>query len=141
MTVDQLSGLLDEVQLATLATIRKDGSVLLSPIWFVWEDGGFTLALGSHDVKLGHIQREPRVTIAVAEREFPYRGFELRGTARVADVPYGPTIRRIAMRYVGEAASSFYADDRGGTVIRIEGDQTRGWDFADDLSAMGVYRA
>jgi PPOX class probable F420-dependent enzyme len=138
LPVERLDGLLEEAHLATLATIRKDGSVLLSPIWFVWEDDGFTLALGSNDVKLGHIQREPRVTIAVAEREFPYRGFELRGTARVASIPYGPTIRRIAARYVGEAASSFYADDRGGTIIRVEGTATRGWDFRDDLEAMGV---
>ena len=48
LTIEQLDGLLDEPHLATLATIRKDGSVLLSPIWFVWEDGGFTLAIGSH---------------------------------------------------------------------------------------------
>ena len=141
LTIDDLRGLLDEPHLATLATIRQDGSVLLSPIWFAWEDGGFTLALGSHDIKLTHITREPRVTIAVAEREFPYRGFELRGTARVADVPYGPTIRRIAARYVGASASSFYADDRGGTVIRVEGDRIRAWDFADDLTTMGVYTA
>ncbi len=138
LTPDQLRGLLDEPQLATLATFRKDGSVLLSPIWHVWEDGGFTLGLAGGDVKLTHIARDPRVTIVVAEREFPYRGFELRGTARVADIPYGPTIRRIAARYVGEAASTFYADDRGGTIIRVEGAATRGWDFADDLAAMGV---
>ena len=140
LTIDQLHGLLEEPQLATLATIRKDGSVLLSPVWFIWEDGGFTLALSRDDIKLTHIAREPRVTIVVAEREFPYRGLELRGTAGVAgpDRPYGPTVRRMATRYVGAEASAFYDDEHVGMIVRVEGDQVRAWDFADDLGAMGV---
>jgi PPOX class probable F420-dependent enzyme len=134
----QLGGLLDEPQLATLATVRRDGSILLSPIWYLWEDGGFTLGVAVGDGKLKHIEREPRVTIVVGEREFPYRGFEMRGEARIADIPYGPTMRRIAARYVGEAASGYYDDDEGGVIVRIEGTATRGWDFRDDLEAMGV---
>lgn len=138
LTVDQLGGLLDERRLATLATVRKDGSILLSPLWYVWEDGGFTLGMAAGDGKLKHLERDPRVTIVVAEDEFPYRGFEMRGVARRLDVPYGPEIRRIATRYVGAAAADFYDDDRGGTVVRIEPGESRGWDFRDDLHAMGV---
>ena len=94
--------------------------------------------MAAGDGKLKHIAREPRVTIVVADEAFPYRGFELRGVARMLDVPYGPAIRRIASRYVGDAASDYYDDDGGGTVVRIEPGDTRGWDFADDLADMGV---
>jgi PPOX class probable F420-dependent enzyme len=139
LTPDQLGGLLDERRLATLATIRKDGTVLLSPLWFIWEDDGFTLGVAAGDGKLKHIEREPRVSIVVAEDEFPYRGFELRGLARVVDVPYGPEIRRIATRYVGAAAADYYDDEKGGTVLRVEPGDARGWDFADDLTEMGVF--
>ena len=135
---DQLGGLLDDVRLAHLATIRKDGSVLLSPIWYIWEDGGFTLGIAAGDGKLKHLARDPRVTIVVAEDDFPYRGFEVRGVARLVDVPYGPTVRRIATRYVGEPAAAFYDDEQGGTIVRIEPGESRGWDFRDDLEAMGV---
>jgi len=138
LTTDQLGGLLDETQLATLATFRRDGSVLLSPIWHVWEDGGFTLAMAADDGKIRHIERDPRVTIVVAERDFPYRGFEVRGTARISDLPYPGTIRRIAARYVGDDAAAFYDDAAGGVVVRIEPEASRGWDFRDDLEAMGV---
>ena len=138
LTPDQLGGLLDEVRLATLATIRKDGTVLLSPIWFVWEDGGFTVGIAAGDGKLKHIERDPRVTIVVSEDAFPYRGFEVRGTARSLDVPYGPAVRRIATRYVGEQGAAFYDDSDGGAVVRIEPGESRGWDFGDDLQAMGA---
>ena len=90
LSAEQLGGLLDERHLATLATVRADGSIMLSPIWYIWEDGGFTLGMAAGDGKLKHIAREPRVTIVVADEAFPYRGFELRGVARMLDVPYGP---------------------------------------------------
>ena len=138
LTPDQLGGLLDEVRLATLATIRKDGTVLLSPIWYIWEDGGFTVGMAAGDGKLKHLARDPRVTIVVSEDGFPYRGFEMRGIATLLDVPYGPSVRRIATRYVGEAGAAYYDDEYGGTVVRIEPGDMRGWDFRDDLEAMGV---
>ena len=138
LTPDQLDGLLDEVHLAHLATIRKDGTVLLSPLWYIWEDGGFTIGMAAGDGKLKHLAREPRVTIVVGEDAFPYRGFEMRGTATLLDIPYGPTIRRIATRYVGAKGADYYDDDHGGTVVRIEPGDMRGWDFRDDLETMGV---
>ena len=141
LSVEQLGGLLDERRLAVMSTYRADGTVLLSPLWFIWEDGGFTIGMAAGDGKLKHLRRDPRVTIVVNEDEFPYRGFELRGVARLLDdTQYGPVIRRIARRYVGEEASAFYDDERGGTVARIEPGETRGWDFADDLEEMGVYQ-
>ena len=114
LSIDQLDGLLDEQHLATLATFRQDGSVLQSPIWYVWEDGGFTLAMAANDGKLKHIARDPRVTIVVAEDALPYRGFEVRGHAVPTDRPYAPTVRRIARRYVGAQGESFYADSSDG---------------------------
>jgi len=139
LTPDQLGGLLEERRLAHLATFRKDGTVLLSPIWYIWEDGGFTLGIAAGDGKLKHLARDPRVTIVVAEDDFPYRGFEARGIAQLLDRPYGPDVRRIAARYVGPEAASFYDDERGGTIVRIVPPDSRGWDFGDDLEAMGVY--
>jgi PPOX class probable F420-dependent enzyme len=138
LTPDQLDGLLDERRLAHLATFRKDGTVLLSPIWYIWEHGGFTLGMAAGDGKLKHIARDPRVTIVVAEDDLPYRGFEVRGIAQLLDIPYGPEIKRIATRYVGAEAATFYDDAPGGTIVRIEPGDSRGWDFRDDLEAMGV---
>jgi PPOX class probable F420-dependent enzyme len=139
LSPDQLDGLLDEVRLAALATVRQDGSVMLSPIWYIWEDDGFTLGIAAGDGKLKHMAREPRVTIVVAEDALPYRGFEIRGRAQLTDIPYAPVIRRIARRYVGPRGEGFYADGEAGVVVRIESGDRRGWDFRDDLAAMGVW--
>jgi PPOX class probable F420-dependent enzyme len=122
LSVEQLDGLLDERRLAVMSTFRADGSVLLSPLWFIWEDGGFTIGMAASDGKLKHLRRDPRVSIVVNEDEFPYRGFEVRGEARLLDV------------------AVYYDDDHGGTIARIEPGDARGWDFRDDLTEMGVYK-
>lgn len=133
LTPDQLDGLLERQVLAVLATTRKDGSVLLSPIWFIWEDGGFTLGMDEGDIKLRHIARDPRVSIVVSETEVPYRGYEIRGVARIAGVTYAPEMRRIGRRYLGPRADAFYPDGSTGSIVRIEPGDSRGWDFRDEF--------
>ncbi len=85
------------------------------------------------DAKLRHVERDPRVTIVVAEPDPPYRGIEIRGLAETVDLPYGQTIRRIGRRYVGARADEFWSDDSDtGIVLRIAPGDLRAWDFADD---------
>jgi PPOX class probable F420-dependent enzyme len=135
LTPDQLDGLLDSNHLAVLATTRQDGTALLSPVWFIWEDGGFTVGINAGDVKLRHILRDPQVTILVYEDGLPYRGFEVQGTARIVDLPYGANMRRIGRRYLGPAIDPAYPDDAEGSIVRIEPGRTRGWDFSDDFAS------
>jgi PPOX class probable F420-dependent enzyme len=134
LTPEQLDGLLESQRLAILATTRRDGTALLSPVWFIWEDGGFTLGINAGDVKLDHIVREPRVTILVYEDGLPYRGFEVRGTARIVELPYAENMRRLGRRYLGPAIDPAYPDDAQGSIVRIEPGTTRGWDFSDDFA-------
>jgi PPOX class probable F420-dependent enzyme len=133
LTPADLGDLLERPLLATLATRRIDDSILLSPVWHEWRDGGFLIGVEADDGKLRHVKRDPRVTISVAEGGPPYRGLEIRGIAQIQAVPYGPTIRRIGRRYIGQAADEFWAeDDDTGVVLRVAPGSLRAWDFADD---------
>ena len=128
-----IEDLLGEQHLATLATHRKDGSVLLSPLWYVWENGRFQLGVSAGDIKLRHIARDPQVTIVVAEEAPPYRGIEVRGVAHVDETNYPPRMRALARRYLGPSGDEIYGDDEEGAIITIEPFATRTWDFDDDL--------
>jgi hypothetical protein len=55
LAVEELGDLLTQPLLAVLATYRRDGSVLLSPVWHEWRDGGFTVATGSKGIKAKHL--------------------------------------------------------------------------------------
>ena len=50
-----------------LATLRTDGTVLLSPVCHEWRDGGFNIWVERQNVKARHLRHDPRATILVAE--------------------------------------------------------------------------
>ena len=84
LVVEDLGTLLEEPLLAVLATLRRDGSVLLSPVWHEWRDGGFNVWVEADNVKVRHLRRDPSATIVVAESEAPLRGLEVRGTVELS---------------------------------------------------------
>ena len=134
LTAGDLGDLLDRPLVAILATMRRDGTVLLSPIWHEWRDDGFNVWVEQQDVKARHLRRDPRVTILVAESDPPFRAIEVRGPARFVEAGVSETALRIASRYIGpEEAAAYVEPLRGADVIvRIEPGDIRAWDFADE---------
>jgi uncharacterized protein len=101
--VDMLGDLFDQPWLATLATYRKDGTALLSPVWFAWDGTAFLVSLVHGDWKELHLRRNPRASLLIAEEaSYPGRAVEAAGTAHVTPDPSAVAIRRIAARYLGE---------------------------------------
>lgn len=135
LTVDQLGDLLELPLLAVLATCRRDGTALLSPVWHEWRDGGFQVVTGSAGVKAAQLRRDPRASIVVCEDSLPYRGIEVRCRAQLVTSGVGDAVSRIATRYLGQEAGAAYAaraaDD---LIIRLEPPDLRAWDFADELA-------
>jgi PPOX class probable F420-dependent enzyme len=133
--MDDLGDLAELRLLAVLATYRQDGTVLLSPVWHEWRDGGFGVVTGSRDVKAAHLRRDRRASIVVCEPSPPYRGVELRCNARLVTAGVGDAVRRIACRYLGLEAGAAYAEGAGDDLlIRLEPGDLRAWDFTDDFS-------
>ena len=135
LTIADLGDLLELRLLAVLATYRRDGTVLLSPVWHEWRDGGFQVVTSSHNVKAAHLRRDPRASIVVCEHTPPYRGVEVRCHARLATAAAGEAVPRIASRYLGAEAGAAYAESAGDDLlIRLEPGDVRAWDFADEAS-------
>jgi PPOX class probable F420-dependent enzyme len=133
LAVSDLGDLLEQRLVAVLATYRRDGGVLLSPVWHEWRDGGFDLATGAGDVKVRHLRRDPRASIAVYEQVPPYRGVELRAHARLVTEGAHDVARRLAVRYLGaEEGEAYVAGGGDDVVIRLEPGELRAWDFADE---------
>src|SRR3954447_18886357 len=135
LAVEDLGDLVEQPLVAVLATYRRDGTVLLSPVWHEWRDGGFNVATGSGDVKAQHLRRDPRASIVVCDDGPPYRGIEVRANARLSRPDDRSIIRRIATRYLGPEAGDQYAQGGGDDLlIRLEPDALRAWDFADEFA-------
>ena len=137
LAVEDLGDLLDQPMVAVLATLRMDGSVLLSPVYFEWRDGGFNIWVEQQNVKARHLRRDARATILVAESDPPLRAIEVRGQARFIEEGVSETALRIVTRYEGpdDGAADVEALRSADVIIRIEPGDIRVWDYADELSA------
>jgi PPOX class probable F420-dependent enzyme len=135
LAIEELGDLVELPLLAILATHRQDGSVMLSPVWHEWRDGGFNVVTRSSDGKVKHLRQDPRANIVVCEHVPPYRSIELRTEARLLGNDDEVATIRIAARYLGQEGAERYAEEAGDDVlIRLEPGVLRTWDFADDLN-------
>jgi len=109
-----------------LATVRKDGSPHIAPIWFEFDDetDDIIFLTGEETVKATNMGREPRVSIVVDTEEFPF------GWARADGVVVSMDEDRLlhwatetCRRYVGEdRADEFGARNGvpGELVVRVK---------------------
>jgi PPOX class probable F420-dependent enzyme len=136
LAVQELGDLLAQPLVAVLATYRRDGTVLLSPVWHEWRDGGLNIVTGSQGIKAKHLRRDPRAAAVVYEHVPPYRGLELHATPTLVTEGVAEIGERIAIRYLGREEGAKYAEEAGDDLlIRLEPGKLRTWDFADDFAA------
>ena len=69
---------------ATLGTTNGDGTMLLTPIWYLYENGRIYLPTGSRSHKVRNIQARPSVTVMVDQRQpTSHRWASASGTAEI----------------------------------------------------------
>src|SRR3954449_13037700 len=133
LAVGDLGDLVELPLVAVLATYRRDGAVLLSPVWHEWREAGFNVVTGSDGVKGQHLRRDPRASIVVAEDDPPYRGIEVRCRARLLAAGLEDAVR-VAARYLGREAGAAYVETvHDDLLVRLEPGELRAWDFADEF--------
>ena len=106
-----LDAFLHEPNPAVMATIRPDGSPHTAATWYDWEDGRVLLNLDESRVRLGHLRRDPRVSVTVLGGADGWYGHvTLAGEVEsLEDDPRLDDIDRLALRYTG---SPFRSRDR-----------------------------
>ena len=90
---------------AHLATIMKDGSPQISPVWVDY-DGTYILVNTARDrQKVINIRRDPRVAVSIQDPDNPYRKLLVRGRVVEETIQNaGNHIDRLAKKYTGAAS-------------------------------------
>lgn len=111
---------------AVVATIRKDGSPYSSVTWYDYDENGLFQNLDGARVRLGHLRRDPRLSVTVFDPSNPYWQLTLLGrVTRIEDDTDFSGINRLAQRYIG----SDYPDTSSPRVNTwMEVESWNGWD-------------
>jgi PPOX class probable F420-dependent enzyme len=120
-----------------LATVKKDGSSHIVPIWFVLDgsnkngngdrkDGDIIFTTNGSSVKAKNIERDNRVSICVDDQTPPFSFVIVYGTAKIHHYRQNELFRfatRIARRYMGKDNAENYGRRNiaeGEVLIRIK---------------------
>ena len=120
---------------AVVATLRRDGSPVSTPTWYLWDDGRVLLNMDEGRVRLRHLRRDPRLTLTVLDGDDWYthvsllgRAVELREDEGLAD------INRIAAHYIG---SDYPDQERPRWTAVMEVERWHGWGALKDNDQAG----
>ena len=116
-----------------LATVKKDGSPHIVPIWFVLESrnksGGIFDIIFTTDntsIKARNIQRNNRVSICVDDQTPAFSFVIVNGTAKIYNIKRDELFRiarKIALRYMGKDKAEDYGrrnSTEGEVLVRIK---------------------
>jgi PPOX class probable F420-dependent enzyme len=118
-------------RIATLATIRANGSPHITPVWFRYEDGDFVVSVDRGSQKHRNIERDSRVELCIDDRERPpFHTVIVRGRASVEPSPSKEWRLALAVHYLGEEKGHRYVesnDNPNGVLLRIAPERISGW--------------
>lgn len=99
----EIETFLREPNPAIVATVRADGSPHSVATWYDWVDGLILMNMDAKRVRLGHLRRDPRVSLTVLDKNSWYSHVSLAGVVdRLENDTELADIDRLALRYTGK---------------------------------------
>ena len=113
--------LLERPNFPVVATASPDGVPVSSVIWAGVEQQAVVFVTARHAPKARNIERNPRVSLSLHDRENPYKAAEVRGRAELLDRDPQPLLDELSLKYTGQRYE--HADDEELVVVRLVPDR------------------
>jgi PPOX class probable F420-dependent enzyme len=112
--------------LAYIGTVDPDGQPQVTPVWVDVRDGklAFNTALGR--AKARNLQKDPRVSLAIADPDDPYRYVEVQGRATLTEDGADEFIDDLAKKYLGVDAYPNRTPGERRVTVLVEPDKYLG---------------
>ena len=82
-----------------LTTVDPDGQPQTSPVWFVWQDGGFLFYSQPHATKLRNLRANRKVALTLGSDETASSYVTFEGVAALPEGPRGDQVPAYLQKY------------------------------------------
>jgi PPOX class probable F420-dependent enzyme len=104
-----------------LATLEPDGSPQVTPVWIDVDDEHILINTAKGRKKVRNIQRDPRVSVEVADQENPYSMLSIKGkVVEITSEGADAHIDAMAMKYLGKETYPFRQPGEERLIMRIQ---------------------
>ena len=106
---------------AQLATVNADGSPQVTPVWVDYDGTHVIVNTARGRVKAKNLERNPRVAMAIADPENPYRYLGVQGRV-VEMIGQGADahIDKMAMKYLGKDKYPYRTAGEKRVIVKIK---------------------
>ena len=134
----EVSELLNQPNILRLAMVDvRDGTPLVHPVWYYFEDGKFFVSVDRDGVKAHSLRKNPNVyfLVDIVTDDAPPRGVRGKGIARVTDDPEYATrvTTHNVLRYLGSVdgavAEKLIKMGKNSSVVEITPRYIATWKF------------
>lgn len=134
MSQTQKQEFLAALHVGVLSIPQPGKGPLTAPIWYDYEPGGNAwFIIGDESRKALLLQEGACASLCVQNEAPPYAYVSIEGTVSAIEACSEETLRRMAVRYLGEARGREYAAGMPVGRARVVAIEPRGW-LAADLS-------
>ena len=121
---DKVVRLFSEKNLVYIATIMKDGSPQVSPVWANCEDEHILINTAEGRIKHKNVLRDPRVAVSVTSISNPLDMTTIRGTVveLIPDFEYKHA-DKLTRQYLERDHYPFKRDDEKRVILKIKPDK------------------
>lgn len=119
--------LLQKKAFANLATVMKDGSPQVTPVWFDYANGRVRVNTAKGRVKARTLREGAPVAMSILDPDNPYRYLQIRGrVARATEEGASAHIDALAKKYLGKDQYPFAQPGEVRVLYEIEPLATQG---------------
>ena len=121
MTDEKVVKLFSEKNLVFIATVMKDGSPQVSPVWANYEDGFILVNTAEGRIKHKNILRDPRVAVSVTSNHNPLDMTTIRGKVIeiISDSEYLHA-DKLTQQYMGRSNYPFKQENEKRIILKIK---------------------
>jgi PPOX class probable F420-dependent enzyme len=121
---DKVVQLFSANNLVFIATVMKDGSPQVSPVWANFEDGYVLINTAEGRIKHKNVLRDPRVAVSVVSKDNPLDMTTIRGIVieLIPDYDYSHA-DKLTQQYMNRPHYPFKRDDEKRVILKIKPDK------------------
>lgn len=118
---EKIIKLFSEKNLVFVATIMKDGSPQVSPVWANYDNGYVLVNTAEGRIKHKNILRDPRVAVSVVSKDNPLDMITFRGVVQeiIPDYDYHHA-DKLTQQYMNKEHYPFKQDNEKRIILKIK---------------------
>ncbi|HET7336420.1 MAG TPA: PPOX class F420-dependent oxidoreductase [Candidatus Nitrosotalea sp.] len=117
----EIAKLIEDKNLAFVATLMTDGSPQITPVWVDLVDGMILVNTAQGRVKQRNVSRDPRVAISIVDRNNPYNMVTIQGKVVEQTIDGADShIDKMAKKYLGVDKYPFATPGEKRILLKIE---------------------